>query len=349
MDKHTNKLYWLDGMRGLMAINVILCHFVCVYYPQMYFENFADQRSGGLSFFASTPLSVFINGSIAVMFFMVLTGFLVGMSTFKNGNCSMRLFCLKSASRYTRLLPIIFIATLFTYITMILNLQSHLLITDNLVNIDFLQGYCNFSPNLKSLISNIYIKPFLSGSEYVGPFWTIKHEFWGYVLTLFLAMALKDSEYRRILYIGAALLIMLLSVVKVPIMDMHYVVFIMGLFVADLKFNQNQTILSKYYHGFLNSKLCLIICYVVGVYFSCCTMFKTPLYSWWFSIPAVNKSLLRGLGMAILIFAFTQTVKIQKILSWKPFLILGECSFETYAIHWPLMLSLETFLFITFR
>jgi peptidoglycan/LPS O-acetylase OafA/YrhL len=162
-------------------------------------------------------------------------------------------------------------------------------------------------------------------------------------------MTLKENKYRRFLYVAASMLIVILSILGLPLVDMHYIVFIMGLFVADLKFNQNQTILSKYYSSFLNSKLCLILCYVTGIYFSCCTMFETPLYSWWFSIPIVNKSLLRGLGISILIFAFTQTTKIQKVLSWKPFLKLGECSFETHAIHWPLMLSLEAYLFIVFR
>ena len=77
-----SKLYYLDGMRGLMAINVILCHFVCVYFPQMYFQNFAQESSDFLSLFATTPLSATVNGNIAVMYFMALTGFLVGMSTF---------------------------------------------------------------------------------------------------------------------------------------------------------------------------------------------------------------------------------------------------------------------------
>ncbi|MBQ3154692.1 MAG: acyltransferase, partial [Clostridia bacterium] len=134
-----------------------------------------------------------------------------------------------------------------------------------------------------------------------------------------------------------------------PLVDMHYVAFIMGLFVADLKFNKSQTIFSKYYCDFLNTRGCLIACYTLGIYFSCCTMFKTPLYSWWFSIPGVNKSLLRGLGMAMLIFAFTKTSVVQKMLSWKPWIMLGKYSFEIYAIHWPLMLSLEAFLFIGLR
>lgn len=349
LDVSNNKLYYLDGMRGLMAINVVLCHFVCVYFPQMYFENSATGSWDFLRIFATSPLTVTVNGNIAVMYFMALTGFLVGMSVFTKKNYSIKIFVKKAISRYFRLLPVIFIASFFTYITMMFNLQKHLLITDQQVNLSFLKDYCNFSPSIKSLLNNIFINPFILKSDYIGPFWTIKYEFWGYILSLALAMILKDNSYRRILYIGAAILILVCSAINIPIFDIHYVIFIMGLFVADLIFNQNQTILSKYYRAFLTSKLCLIICYIVGIYFSCCTMFRTPLYFWWFLIPGANTVLLRGFGIAILIFAFTQTQKIQKFLSWKPFLALGECSFETYAIHWPLMLSLEAFLFIELR
>ena len=160
-----NKLYYLDGMRGLMAINVILCHFVCVYFPQMYFQSSAQESSDFLSLFATTPLSATVNGNIAVMYFMALTGFLVGMSTFTKKASGIGWFVKKSISRYTRLLPIVFIATLITYFTMVLNFQKHLLITDSLVNISFLKDYCNFNPNIKSLLINIFIKPFLSRSD----------------------------------------------------------------------------------------------------------------------------------------------------------------------------------------
>lgn len=343
------KQHYLDGMRGLMAINVVLCHFVCVFYPQMYFQNASIQQASILKIFANTPLSVMVNGNIAVMYFMALTGFLVGMSTFTKNNHDIEFFAKKAAMRYIRLLPVVLISTVITHIMMVFNFQRHLMITDSSANIAFLQGYCNFTPNIMSLLNNIFINPFLRGSDYIGPFWTIRFEFFGYILTLFLAMTLKDNKYRRFLYVFAAILVMVLARNSQRLDDMQYVVFVMGLFVADLVFNKKQTILSKYYDNFLNTRVCLVICYVVGIYFSCCTMFSTPLYSWWFSIPIVHKSLLRGFGIAILIFAFIKTNSAQRILSWKPFLVLGECSFEIYAIHWPLMLSMEAFLFITFR
>ncbi len=47
MKKH---LDWLDGIRGLMAMVVIFNHFVVVYYPQMYYESYAEISGGGVAF-----------------------------------------------------------------------------------------------------------------------------------------------------------------------------------------------------------------------------------------------------------------------------------------------------------
>ncbi len=77
-----DRLEYLDGIRSLMAINVVLCHFVEVYYPQMYYQAYAESMGGVLSWFASTPLSVLVNGNVAVQYFFVLTGFLVARSVF---------------------------------------------------------------------------------------------------------------------------------------------------------------------------------------------------------------------------------------------------------------------------
>jgi len=80
----TGKLAYLEGIRGLMAFNVVLCHFICIYYPQMYFPDFEGVSKGFLCYFSTTPLSILINGNIAVQYFFVLTGFLVG-KTFLQG------------------------------------------------------------------------------------------------------------------------------------------------------------------------------------------------------------------------------------------------------------------------
>lgn len=264
--RYNDKLDYLEGMRALMAINVILCHFVCVYYPQMYFMNYKG-NNGFLSLFAVSPLNVFVNGSVAVDFFFVLTGFLVGRTVLRQ-DISMRLVGKKCLSRYIRLLPVVFTATLFTFITMKLDLQQHLNINNAEVNIAFLQGYCNFEETLFSLISNIFILPFINHSSYVGPFWTIKYEFWGYIFCLIVGYILRNKRWRRIAYIAVALLF-------ICVIDIQYAFFMMGLFVSDVVYRSEEGIL----HNIINNRWCLLIGFIISIYLSCIPLNYCTLYS----------------------------------------------------------------------
>lgn len=44
---YNRKIEFLDSLRGLAAFNVIICHFVVVYFPQMYYKEYADSWGGG--------------------------------------------------------------------------------------------------------------------------------------------------------------------------------------------------------------------------------------------------------------------------------------------------------------
>lgn len=71
---------YLDGLRGVMAISVVTCHFICVYYPEMLFHTYAA-NAGWKSIVARTPLSALINGDFAVQYFFVLSGFLTAFKS----------------------------------------------------------------------------------------------------------------------------------------------------------------------------------------------------------------------------------------------------------------------------
>ncbi len=327
------KFEFLDGLRGLMAINVIICHFICVYFPQMYFEKFAEQDESILTVFAKTPLSILVNGDIAVRYFFVLTGLLVGISVFTKKPSGEDVIK-KCANRYFRLLPIVLLATLFTYVCMVFGLQNHLNILDKVPYGDFLDDYCNFTPSIMNLLKNIFFNPFCRMSDYVGPFWTIRYEFWGYVFSMVACYVLKDSKYRRLSYIAVSAA---LFVQHLP----QYIPFFLGIFVADLLFNKNETLLGRYYENILHKKWFWICCYAVGLYFAACPMYFTGIYSLWGKIPYLDTKLLRAVGIALIIFVTMKSSVMQRIFEFKLFRWLGKISFEVYAIHWPLMLSVE--------
>lgn len=333
-----NRYLYFDGIRGIMAFNVLICHFVCVYYPEMYFENFANSMGGGLSLFSKTPLSVLVNGNVAVVYFFVLSGFLTAKKAFTTEK-SFSMFLTVSINRYLRLLPMVSVTIFVTFVLMKLELLNHINIIDEVKNGAFLLDYCNFDPTIFSMIIDIFISTFISGSKYVGPFWTIKFELWGYIIVFILASCLKWKRWRRLFY---PLIVTILYFINV-----YFVPFGLGMILADIVVfsDCNTTYLSKYYHRFINSRLCLIVLATLGLFFFSVPMYPSGFYLYMTQIPFFSMTAYRCVGVTMLMFVLIKVRGIQKVFENKILLWFGKLSFATYCFHFTIMLSLEAYSF----
>lgn len=323
-----------------MSINVLLCHFICVYYPEMYTIAWAEKfAGGGLKIFASTPLSVLVNGNVAVQYFFVLSGFLAALSVFRKKDVDL---FQSVTGRYLRLFPIVAGATIFTFVLMKTGLMYHLEISSDVRNTEFLLDYCNFTLTFSNLLSQSIFWPYIKNSRYVGPFWTISYEIMGYILITVLCSVAKEKKWRRILYVFVAIILWLNG-------QANYCSFVFGAFVADL-FNYsepNTTWLSRIYTKLVRHKAFLIPFYILGTYLASIPINQTGIYSF---LPSfVGAILYRATGIAMCLWCILNCGLAQKILEIKPIQWLGKISFTTYAFHWPLMLSLEAGLFMLMR
>lgn len=336
MEKSNNltKLDYLDGMRGLMSINVILCHFVTIFFPQMYLAE--HSKGDFLSLFGSTPLNVFVNGNIAVCYFFVLTGFLSARSVYVN-DYTLRDLRIKFINRYLRFIPIVTVATFFVFLTMKFNLQTHrALIGIPEIDSEFLGTVCNFEPSIMTLVRNCFVNTFTSRNDFIIPFWCLSYEFIGYIIVYIVSFFLKDSKYRRLVYI--------IFVLFVPT---GYNSFLMGALVADLIYNKNRFLLSNMICSF-NKKVFIIITFFIGLYCSCCPMTLESIYSIWKIIPREEYDVakfIRSLGMAIIIYVMYNSKALQKIMMNPINMFLGKISFSIYSFHFPIMITVETFIF----
>lgn len=75
------KIRSLDDLRGLMTINVVLNHFIVVFFPSMFFLD-PGSTSKFQVFYSKSPFAMLTNGNIDVKYFFVLSGFLVALSVF---------------------------------------------------------------------------------------------------------------------------------------------------------------------------------------------------------------------------------------------------------------------------
>lgn len=152
----------------------------------------------------------------------------------------------------------------------------------------------------------------------------------------------RDSKWRRLFYMLTAVL----SVSQLG--NNYYVVFLLGVFVADLAYTQDvPTLFSKYYDKVIRKKWFIGLVALVGLYCACCPMYFASIYRFWGNIPLLTPDLIRAVGVACLIYAILFWPRIQSVLSAKPLLWLGKISYAVYAFHWPLMLTLQAWLFGT--
>lgn len=49
------KLQYLEGIRGVMAINVLVSHFIVVFYPQMYSAQYTSGGGGFWNYLRQLP------------------------------------------------------------------------------------------------------------------------------------------------------------------------------------------------------------------------------------------------------------------------------------------------------
>jgi peptidoglycan/LPS O-acetylase OafA/YrhL len=107
----TERLRFLDGLRGLAALCVIVHHFVAAFLPVAYFGASGKAGHEMQDWFSSSPLVVFYNGPFAVYVFFALSGFVISRSVSGSGTP----FPLLAGRRYLRLAVPMLASTLLAF------------------------------------------------------------------------------------------------------------------------------------------------------------------------------------------------------------------------------------------
>lgn len=198
-----NKLYWLEGIRGLVAFIVLFGHFLCAYYPALFTGITTDSKFGSLIDvrLASTPINIFWNGYFAVSIFFVLSGFVLTTKFFSTTNNN--IIISSSIRRYVRLAIPITGSSLIAYWL----LKTNLYFNDELVEYTgaywYLPNYYNFDPSFIDMLKKSFIYTFLKGSDtlsYNAVLWTMKLEFFGSLLVFSMALLIGQLK-NRLLFI----------------------------------------------------------------------------------------------------------------------------------------------------
>jgi peptidoglycan/LPS O-acetylase OafA/YrhL len=338
IESKKHSLGFLDGVRGVAMMIVVLHHFGLGFFPAINYlnpEKIHLGNGGAELMIAKTPLNIFFNGGFAVSIFFVLSGFVLSYKFHQSG--SRKLLTEYAAKRYFRLLLPVGASVVICYVLHLFGLFTHQSVGNITKSQDWFKGLFSDMKGFGDVIKNMFLDVFLNNdNRYNAVLWTMTIEFLGSLL-LFSFLALAGNNKKSILlHIIVAALILCTD-------KKFYAAFILGslisrLFVDGFSF-------PKDWKGF-GIKLVLL---TAGIYFSSYpqgffteqSIWKPLAWSW-----TNSYDLFHVLGAFCILFVICFDKNFTRFFSVKPFLYLGKISFSFYLIHLAVMCSLGCFIFM---
>ena len=212
MERGAVRFRFLDGLRGRAAVVVLLHHLFIDGLPA---NSFMADRALWAKVF-------FLNGTLAVSVFFVISGFSLSIRYLETGDG--RALGRIAAGRYLRLALPIFAICAVTYVLLVSGL-----IPPAGQRPSPLDQFLRFTPSVDGLLGFSLLKVFVaySGAEsYDPPLWTMTYEFFGSFIVFALVAHLRPSRLRTLLL---AVLFLLLTALQT-----YFALFVAGILIADL-------------------------------------------------------------------------------------------------------------------
>lgn len=330
------KFRYLDGLRGWAALVVVVDH---------YFFAFAPSAiAGGVpthhlleKLIYSTPLYLFVDGDFSVAIFFVLSGIVLSAKFFRTGEEQSVIE--SGVKRYFRLaIPVIgsiLIAFVLFKLGMFRNHDAAALSGSN-----WFSAFWQFQPRLLDALKEGLLNRFLydvpSGLSYNAVLWTMQLEFLGSFLIFMTLLIFGKLRRRSLVY-----LFLIMGFWKT-----FYLAFILGIIICD------------YLNRPIGKEIQRIIArgYWIPILLIALFMGSYPLgdvdgtsFSRWAGTPLVQpwtRIVMHVLGAFGVIIAVMCAKPLQKLLTTRPSLFLGRISFSMYLIHFMILGSYASYLFI---
>lgn len=312
-----NRLEYLDSLRGLASVSVIISHFVLAYRLDLEFKviNFS-------------PLHFFYDGFAAVTFFFILSGFVLTLSIEKSKNLVLGEFYLK---RIFRIMPAYIIILVLSFIAYsFFKVRYTIPASSSWIN-EFWSKPLDLYHFGKQII---FLNPG-NNAELVPQNWSLQIEMLFSFLMPFLYLIYKKGNYLYLLTFNLVLYLLF----QAPVFIIH---FSLGIFLAV---NQE-----KITNTFKRIKIQYKLFVILIIWFLYSYRYTLPMYYYYFlrkqSIILSNDDLVwivTGLGAIFILIYCLSSHKLQKILNLKPLIFIGKISYAIYLTHFAVLVFIIPF------
>lgn len=334
MKNNQTKILYLDGLRGVAALIVVIHHFTIAFFWGTYTAESKYYHYFFEKYIALTPLNLLIAGDFSVHVFFVLSAIVIARKFYKSNDyleLTKQIF-----KRYFRLaIPVsivIVIVSIFLYFGWFYNSKT----ADFMGSGAWLKGFFNLVPNFNDMVSEIISsKVFLQDSNKFNlVFWTLGYELRGSMLVFLVAIVRNKFKYKTLLYTSLVSLFF----------GTYYLSFIFGLIILELMTIEK---LPK-----INYRKPLgLILIGLTIYLGSNPTSGRWIYQAWsdFAILFTKETWMMSHSIAagLLVLIVVTSEKLKYLLSTKSIVFLGKISFGVYLLHMIIFASLSCY--ITYR
>lgn len=337
------RIRYLDGLRGILAIIVFIHHYLYIFYPTVIFggdyQAFLSGEWTCERIFALTPLNVLFNPGTAINFFFLLSGYVQTLSYFQKPD----LFFIQRSfiKRYFRLAFPTLAVVVLVYIFHLLHFVNKSHIPPNALTLPWIKSMMPDDFNFFQAVQYGLVTCFNNASpdRYYQVLWTMSFELlnsWMVMILLFVTHNIKNRLPLFVFWFFVQLLVL---------KSYFGMAFTLGLLLAYFQNNIPRfTIL-------FSEKLLKSICIIIGVYFasypftgyegSSSQSLYMPI-SFFDKIPATISYVF---GDLLLFCVILHSSRIQQFLSKPSLLFFGNISFVFYLVHFLILFSFSPWLF----
>jgi peptidoglycan/LPS O-acetylase OafA/YrhL len=319
------RLTHLDGLRGLAAFAVLLCHLVSSFFPlQM-----------GTFFLFQTPFEIFFSGGLAVSVFFCLSGFVLSIKFIQEKRIG-PLFPLL-VKRYIRLALPVLLSVLLACFLLTNSFVYNQTIGRMTQSTEFLMKIYTFQPSWIDALVNGFFSAFLPmGTQYNVVLWTMAYEFVGscIIYSLLVVFSIFHWKYRGYFYLGLGVLFI----------NSFFLCFIVGMVCAEVYANELIKV----------TKIQCFVLFLSAIYLGTYpqglpTVLFIPLNAMMGNLPAVSlprDTFAHILSATLLLITVLYSVELRSLLSSRFCRFLGRVSFSLYLVHISLICSFSSLFFL---
>ncbi|HCZ9271964.1 TPA: acyltransferase [Vibrio alginolyticus] len=299
------KIQYLDGLRGIACLFVVMSHISNIYHPGLH-------GGEGLGFWANSPFLFFISGAGAVYVFFVLSGIVLAKSVARKDK---KKYIVSFVHRYPRLAIPATISCLIVF-SIFLNIGKLEFYESNWFN----NLYVENNSLLSATFDGAFHSFFYGISKYNNVLWTMQVELIGSFI-VYLCQYILDRHGKKNGLFTFLIIISIIGIISKSL-GLSLACFLFGFCIYNFQ---------------LKIKHYSILVFIIGLYF---LGINSNNNSYWiiYSLLSEHAYVLSNfIGALMIVFATVSSTKLQGALNTKVFTKLGELSFSIYLLHIPVI------------